>query len=262
MEMIIYNKLIGGEKVNKDFYIDSIEKIASDNTSERSLKDVATDMYEKYKKFNEKKKDFNKQNKMSKRLLRTGGALTGIAIATKQGKPIIQAIANGGLAGTAIGDIVGSTVLPAKDMYKKHIEEFGTAPDVKSMAKVVGANAIPTAAMWGGIYGVKKGAMKNKLSKNISDGITNSADGFKELKQVFNKYSENPDLIKKVGQKELEKEIKDKMTKMVMNGAMVPFALTPVNAARNHLLSIPGMNVTPDSIIKKKKQEIEQKSIK
>ena len=105
---------------------------------------------------------FNENHKLVKGRLRRGGALVGTAIALQGGKPLAQAIGDGGIAGTAIGDLVGSTVLPVKDLYSKHKEEFGASPDAKSVAKVLVANALPSAALWGSLYGFKKGALKNE----------------------------------------------------------------------------------------------------
>lgn len=274
--------------MTKDFYIDSIEKIAinkdslinslSENKAYLSAlgagagalggaylfsdKEDRGKIKDGIKSFTNRKKDFNNKHKVSKNVLRGGGALAGTALALKSGKPLSKAIADGGIAGTAIGDMIGSTVLPARDLYKKHKDEFGTTPDTKSMVKVIGANALPTAALWGSIYGIKNGAMKKNIAKNMTDGVNNAISGKKELADVFNKYNSNPELINQLGQEALKNEIQGKMTKMIEGGMAVPLAMMPVGMIRKSVASIPGALVTPDDIIKKKKQEIEEKSIR
>lgn len=121
------------------------------------------------------------------------GGLIGTGIALKGGKSLGKAVVDGGLKGMAAGDILGATTIPTYQLYKKHKKEFGEGPDAKSLAMVMGANVLPTAAMWGGIYGLKNGAkhIKNnpgKLGKVIKKGgdavsksTDNFADGFGEV---------------------------------------------------------------------------------
>lgn len=271
--------------MNKDFYIRSIEKTAGakeaiiksivDNKNSLAMlgagagalggayllsdKEDRKKIKDGYKNLREKQKEFNKNHKLAKGLLRSGGALAGTAMALKGGRPLAQAIGDGGIAGTAIGDLVGSTVLPVKDLYSKHKEEFGTSPDAKSVAKVLGANALPSAALWGSLYGFKKGALKNSIANSMSTGVNNSISGAKELAEIFNKYNGKPELISSVGKDVVEKQINDKFVKMWEGGMAVPMAMMTPNVVRKSIASIPGALVTPESIIQKKK-EIEDKS--
>lgn len=284
--MIIYNKLIGGENMDKEFYINNIEKsaaakdkvinILNDNKSYLSAlgagagalggaylfsdKDDRQKIKDGYKDFKSKKEQFSKNHKLSKSLLRGGGALAGTAMALKSGKPLGKAIGSGGIAGTAIGDIIGSSALPVKELYKEHKKEFGTNPDTKDVLKVLGANALPTAALWGGVYGLKNGAIKKDISKNINDGVNNAIKGKGELVDVFNKFNGNQELINSVGKDVLEKQINEKVTKILEGGLSVPLAMMPIGFARQTVASIPGSYINPKSLIKKKK-EIEDKSI-
>lgn len=273
--------------MGKDFYIKSIEKNAgaldtfvnelASNKSYLSLlgagtgalgtaymlsdKDDKQKIKDGYNGIRGKQKEFNKKNSKTKKILRSGGALAGTALALKGGKSLPKAIADGGIAGTAIGDMVGSTVLPAMDLYKEHKKEFGTAPDIKSMAKVVGANAIPSAALWGSVYGLKHGAIKKNISKTMNDGISNAAKSGTELAKILEKYNGRPDLINEIGKDVLEKKIGDNFSKIIEGAVTVPLSMMPIGMFRKSLVSIPGSLVTSESEINKKKQEIENKSI-
>lgn len=271
--------------MNKDFYIQSIEKTAgaketiiksiTDNKNYLAMlgagtgalggayllsdKDDRKKIKDGYKNLKAKQREFNKNHKLAKGLLRSGGALAGTAMALKSGKSLAQAVGDGGIAGTAIGDLVGSTVLPIKDLYSKHKEEFGTSPDAKSVAKVLGANALPSAALWGSLYGLQKGALKNNIANSMSAGVNKSISGAKELAQTFSKYNGNPELIASVGKNVVEKQINDNFAKMLEGGMAVPMAMMTPNIIRKSINSIPGALVTPESIVQKKK-EIEDKS--
>lgn len=271
--------------MNKDFYIESIEKTAGaketiiksivDNKNSLAMlgagagvlggayllsdKEDRKKIKDGYENLRAKQKEFNENHKSEKGRLRRGGALVGTAIALKSGKPLAQAIGDGGIAGTAIGDLVGSTVLPVKDLYSKHKEEFGASPDAKSVAKVLVANALPSAALWGSLYGFKKGALKNSIANSMSTGVNNSISGAKELAEIFKKYNGKPKLIASVGEDVVQKQIKDKFVKILEGGMAVPMAMMRPNIVRKSIVSIPGALVTPESIIQKKK-EIEDKS--
>lgn len=212
-----------------------------------------------YKTFKEKKRENEKKNKITKGLLRNGGALAGTAIALKSGKPIAKAIGDGGVAGFAIGDLVGSAALPLKELYSKHKEEFGTAPDAKSVAKVLGANALPSAALWGGLYSLKNGSVRKKMSDNIANNVNNFMDGKREVSNIFNKYTNDPLLMNQVGQKAVQQEINNAMAKTTQGALALPMAMVTPNMIKRHVTSLPGAFITPDSIIQKKK-EIENKS--
>lgn len=268
--------------MSKELYIKYIEKSASAkdsimNTLTKNKKELAMlgggaaalggvyllsskEDKDKIKDLVNKQKEFNNNHKLAKGLLRSGGALTGTALAMRSGKPLGKAIGDGGIAGTAIGDLIGSTVFPVKDLYSKHKKEFGTSPDAKSVAKVLGANALPSAALWGGIYGLKNGAIKKNLSKKMNDGVNNAINGKKELAEIFNKYNGKPKLIKEVGEDVLKAELKDKFKKIIEGGAAIPMTMMTPSMIRKSVTSIPGALVTPDSIVKKKK-EIENKAI-
>ena len=268
--------------MSKELYIKYIEKSASAkdlimNTLAKNKKELAMfgggatalggayllsskEDKEKIKDLINKQKEFNNNHKLTKALLRSGGALTGTALAIRGGKPLEKAIGDGGIAGTAVGDLIGSSVLPVKDLYSKHKKEFGTSPDAKSVVKVLGANALPSAALWGGIYGIKHGAIKKNLSKKMSDGVNNAINGKKELAEIFNKYNGKPELIKEVGEDVLQAELKDKFKKIIEGGATIPMTMMTPSIVRKNVVSIPGALITPDSVIKKKK-EIESKTI-
>lgn len=213
------------------------------------------------KTINTKRKESNRKNSKTKTMLRGGGALAGTMLSLNKGKSLQQAIVDGGIAGTAIGDMVGTTVLPTRDLYKQHKEEFGTRPDVKSVAKVVGANAIPSAALWGSVYGLKNGAIKKGISNNISSAIDGASQNKDELLKTIRKYQGKPELINSVGMDNVKKKISKNVNGILNNSSSIPFAMLPISVARNSLTSIPGSLVTPESVIEKKKQEIENKSM-
>lgn len=118
-----------------------------------------------------------------------GGGIAGTAYGMKKGKSMGKALSTNGLVGMAIGDMAGSAGIPLSQLYKNHKKEFGTAPDAKSVGAILAANTLPTAAIWGTLYGTKKGINKRKaIAKNMSSG----AD---EISKATNKYM---DIVSKV----------------------------------------------------------------
>lgn len=125
--------------------------------------------------------------------LQDGAKYTGAALGTmlgmkRGGKSFKKALATNGLAGLALADIAGAATIPTAQLYRKHKKEFGTAPDAKSLGTVLAANVGPTAAIWGGLYGAKKGIAKRKnIAKNFANGLNDSAEGVREFKNLINK---------------------------------------------------------------------------
>lgn len=215
---------------------------------------------DKRKEVSSKTKEYNKKNKLTKKLLRGTGALAGTAIAVKSGKPIPQAVGEGGLAGLVAGDMIGATALPLKDLYTAHKREFGTAPDGKSIARVMATNTLPHAALWASVYGLKDGAMRKKLSDKLTNNISDVVDGRNETKQIFNKYKTNQQLLANTPPKQVQSELMKPMTKAGIGAVSAMYATMTPDMINKKILSIPGAYITPESIVQKKKQEIEQKS--
>ena len=121
-------------------------------------------------------------NKLKQSLLAITGGLAGTGLSLKRGRSLKRSVATGGLAGAAAGDILGSAIIPTRDLYKKHKKEFGTAPDKKDVAKVMAANVIPTAGLWGVI-----GTSKRKRARYAKE----NAEKIKKTKDSYKKFSEN-----------------------------------------------------------------------
>lgn len=216
--MIIYNYSHGGETMHKEFYKEYIEKTAG-------VKDKAISFASKNKKLlvgagvagaglggaylvspSDKKEKIRhgagvagksiitaRMNGELQDAVKNVGGLVGTGLALKSGKSLGKAVASGGLKGMAIGDIAGAATIPTYQLYKKHKKEFGEAPDMKSVSAVMAANVLPTAALWGGIYGLKSGAKHMKdssglVGKTIKRGgdsvnkvMDNLADGFGDV---------------------------------------------------------------------------------
>lgn len=146
----------------REIYKEQIEKVAQDQSKSKlsKLKDSYVDA---------------QVNNGKKRITAAiGGALgTGVGLARK--KSLKEALMTTGMAGAAIGDIAGATVFPARELYKRHIEEFGESPDLASTGKVIAASALPSVALWGAAYGTKAGINKRKeVAGAMYDGVKNN----------------------------------------------------------------------------------------
>ena len=224
------------------------------------------------------------------------GAAAGTAYGLKKGKSFGKAVSTNGLAGTAIGDVVGAATIPTTQLYSQHKKEFGTAPDAKSLATVIGANVGPTAAIWGGLYGAKKGIKNRKaISKGFSDGADklfssgkqtlddiNGARGYtkdftrKKGRDMFkNVVSENREdlknaigdlrgsnaqlFINSLGENGFENRMADNI-KGLAGGAMgIGGAFAPI-AFADQLAGIPAAAAAPRNVIDVKKKLIERQS--
>lgn len=175
-----------------------------------------------------------------------GGGL-GTAYAVKKGKSLNQAAATGGLAGMALGDITGSVIIPTHQLYRKHKKEYGTAPDAKSVAAVMGANVLPTAALWGTLYGAKKGiAARKNISANLSGGMKETSDAFKKMKEV----ARNPDFNMS--------DIMSEKSKAISGIKKVTKSMLPIGIAAE-LVAAPTYFATPENVIKMKKKKEEKR---
>lgn len=155
-------------------YIKQIEKVAQDEIENQSALSKLKDSYMDVK-----------INNAKKNMLRTTGAVVGTGIAMKKGMPLGKAVANGGMAGIAVGDIAGATIIPTRDLYKKHIEAFGVAPSIKDTGKVIAANTLPAAAFWGAAYGTKLGIQKrNAIAQKMGDKASDVTTKPKRLAEL------------------------------------------------------------------------------
>lgn len=207
------------------------------------------------------------------------GGLAGLGIALKKGSSIGKAVSKGVIPGMAIGDIAGAAIIPTYQLYKKHKQEFGEAPDKKILGKVLATNVLPTVGVWGGIYGTKKALKSGKLNPNISNNkyiekiksgahkignIDKKLEGkvgdvskkINDLKTDFKKLNGNPEMISSVGGKKGVQDIMNKHTKNIsksmlgVGGAFAPIALLQEGAA------LPTYIATPENLIEAKKNKI------
>lgn len=264
----------------REIYKEQIEKIAQDQSSIKSklsrLKDSYVDA---------------QVNDGKKRITAAiGGALgTGVGLANK--KSLREAFLTTGMAGAAIGDIAGATVFPARDLYKRHIEEFGEAPDVATTSKVVAANVLPSLALWGAAYGTKAGINKRKETAGaIYDGVKNNLE---KPRKLFAVRDEIVDMIPSDGPRdannmviltpEQKKELMDYAKRRAGNilagdGAGDAFAEggtkafgkvimdRTLNKSKNLVgpaiastaMGVPAMYFTPRNVVNAKKRRLEQ----
>lgn len=226
-------------------------------------------------------------------MLRNAGGLAGLAISMKKGNSVGKAVKRGVIPGMAIGDLAGAATIPTYQLYKKHKKEFGTAPDMKTTGKLLAANVIPTASVWGGLYGAKKalssgklnpgvvpesanklsrGAINlgNKLKKNtasvahidrtLENKVDNVVNKVKDFKQDFNNMYGNDELIAKLGPQGVKKRVYNH-TKGVakslggVGGALAPLVLMQEGAA------LPTYIATPENLIDAKKKKIKQQQL-
>lgn len=230
--------------MTKNEYLQCLEKIAADETSISNTAKKIKDAYIE-----------NKVNDTKKMALRVGAGAVGTALDMRRGKSLPQAIARGGMAGMAMGDISGSAIFPLMSLRKEHKKEFGESPDAKSIAKVMAANVIPTTALWGGLYGVRKGVQKrNEIATKLGDNIEKIRDNSKGLSSHIKYYKEPLNVIES-GAGKVYSDINGSLSGIrqgVMGSAM---SFAPLGAAQL-LTEIPAVAATPRSIVQSKKREL------
>lgn len=196
-------------------------------------------------------------------IIKNLGGLAGIALAKKKGLPLSKAISSGGLAGMALGDIAGATVIPAVELRKRHEKEFGTAPDLKSTATVMAANVLPTAALWGGLYGLKSGIKKRKqISSNLNAGLNSLGKNTAKLKDDFVRYKGNVERINSIGGVEGVKKLVGGDVKSIGNDVKsLAKSFAPLGVA-SFAAGVPTYFATPDNVVNLKKKRLEEQNMK
>ena len=226
-------------------------------------------------------------------MLRDAGGLAGLAISMKKGNSIGKAVTKGAIPGMAIGDLAGAATIPTYQLYKKHKKEFGTAPDMKTTGKLLAANVVPTASVWGGLYGAKKalrsgklnprvvpesanklshGAINlgNKLKKNttsvaqidhaLGGNVSKVVNKMKDFKIDFDYMYNNPELLDRLGSQGIKDRVYDHTKEVFkalggVGGTLAPLALAQEASA------VPSYIVTPQNLIDAKKQKIKQQQL-
>lgn len=198
--------------------------------------------------------------------LSNSAALAGTALALRKmkgsninaGRKLLKAVGTGGIGGMALGDIVGASTIPTYQLIKKHKKEFnGELPDKKSVGAIAAANVLPTAALWGGLYGLKKGrALKTKINRNL---VGSMLDIRKAGKQIGNGLKTKPPRnhreMMRQGSKSRGSQIVGGSKRLVKSLVGVGGALAPI-AGFGKLAELPTYAVTPDNVIMAKKNRI------
>lgn len=174
---------------------------------------------------------------MRNSILQEMGAGAGAALGTLYGikkKKLtpLKAIANHGLKGMAIGDTMGSVVIPNYQLTKLHRKEFGTNPSMKDYGKIFAVNTLPTAAAWGAI-------LKNKKLRKIN------AEGLQGTYTMGKKFQSA------VSSKDISK------LKNIKGAASDTGKAALVNTVINKAVEAPTYAITPESLIAKKKKKME-----
>ncbi|MGL5715938.1 MAG: hypothetical protein ACRCX2_23180 [Paraclostridium sp.] len=246
-----------------EYYRDEIEKFASSNneTDSQNALSKKDKILGTAKKIGRSAIDA-KANGYAQDAMSKGGAAIGTALALSKGKKLTNAIATGGLAGMAAGDIAGSLVIPTKQLDRQHKKEFGEKADKKSKAMVLGANALPTAALWGVALGNKK--IRTKLQTGISDmpknlkrAVVSQKAAIRDAGRVNTLIDEGKleqaQKLQDLAQKKMPtriKHTKDSLKKMM--GA------TAAIGAGGAVAEIPTYIATPRNVIDHKKKKIKQ----
>lgn len=203
-------------------------------------------------------------NALAQKALSGAGMITGTLLAKKRGASSwARAAGTGGLIGSATGDLLGAATIPTTQLYKEHKKEFGTAPDAKSVGKVMAANVLPTAAVWGALLGPKK------VRKAVSDTMSNT--GEKAVSKIKDFAEKSKNVVQnntEETRQALKNSIYNKANKGNSGGkdAAKALGLMGLMEASDYAAAIPTFLVTPKTVVENKKnkmkQEIENNSIK
>lgn len=181
------------------------------------------------------------------------GAGVGTAIQMKRGKSFVDAAKTGGLAGTAIGDVVGSAVIPQGKLIAMHKKEFGTMPSTKDMGKLFVTNTVPTAASWGAIMSLKK---PKKFYQNNVAGIAEGLAGKgKKFKDVIS-YANSPEAAK-MNNSDFVKELRAKLKSSKSDNSQLAKTMIKAMVADkviDNVADLPSKFVTPESLINNGKE--------
>lgn len=199
---------------------------------------------------------------MGQKALSAAGAGIGTAIGIKKGKSFADAAKTGGLAGLALGDTVGSVVVPQGRFIKMHKKEFGTMPSAKDMGKLFAVNTLPTAAFWGGVMSLKKPRQfYQNTTKDMVEGLGNKVKNLKgtkgRVKDAF-AYAASPE-AQKVNNQEFVKEYISKLKGPAAQKGNKNLVKTMgkamlVDRIFDEAVDLPTKFVTPESLIRKKKE--------
>lgn len=242
-----------------EFYKNKIEKVASDEVN--SPKDKFKNIGKKVLRSAAEAKT----NGYAQEAMSNGGAVLGTALAMKKGnKSLAKAIATGGLAGMAAGDIAGSIIIPTTQLQRQHKKEFGEKADLKSKAMIMGANVLPTAALWGVALGNKK--IRTGLQKGISDvprNIKRISVSQKAAIRDGRKVNELLDAGKLNEAKKLANLMEKKApirAERVKKYSKAIGGATAALGAGSAIAEVPTYIVTPRNVIDAKKKEIDKLS--
>ena len=197
-------------------------------------------------------------NDYGKEIASLVGTGLGTAIAMKRGKSLGRAVASGGIAGGAIGDILGAATIPTAQLYKKHKKEFGTAPDAKSLSAVLGANVGPQLALWGSLYGLKKGVAKRKaMSEGLAKGMESIGSAMKAFKADSSRLRNFDEYKANGGVNGLTKALTGHAKDGIKGAFKTMGAFAPLYAA-GELATLPTYVATPENVIAMKKKKLQK----
>lgn len=181
------------------------------------------------------------------------GAGVGTAIQMKKGKSLADAAKTGGLVGTAIGDVVGSAVIPQSKLIAMHKKEFGTMPSTKDMGKLFVANTVPTAASWGTIMSLKK--PRKFYQNNIASITQDFASRGKKYKDGI-AYANSREAAR-MNNSDFLKEFRSRTKNSKSdNGKLAKTMIKAIatDKAVDSVVNLPSKFVTPESLINNEKE--------
>lgn len=199
-------------------------------------------------------------------IVRGLSGLAGAGLALARGRKSPKQIVKSGLAGFAIGDVGSSAMVPALQLKKKMKKELNRTPTKEEYAKVIAGNAGGPAALWGGLYSMKKGRkILNKMQGNgvdIISGIKKATNDFKAGAENLVKDVDGP--ITKEKMKELFKtedgmKIKDTMKTNMKSIGKKGLGIAVPLGVMDEVAQLPSYTATPKNITDsaKKKEKIE-----
>lgn len=195
--------------------------------------------------------------------LSVAGAGLGTAVQMKRGKSFSDAAKTGGLYGMAAGDIAGSVVFPQGRLIQMHKKKYGTMPSAKEMGKLFAVNTIPTAALWGGVLGLKKPKkFYQDTTKDVVQGLGNKAKNIKGLpkrvKGAFD-FAASPE-AQKLSQKDFIKEygnrLKGPKVESDKNLSKTIGKALLIDNIVDNVVDLPTKFVTPETVMAEKEKKM------
>jgi hypothetical protein len=187
------------------------------------------------------------KNDTGEELLQKGGLIAGTLYGMKKHNMNLgKALTTTGLIGAGAGTLAGGIGIGATRLHNLHKKELGINPDKKDYAKVVAVNAIPAGIGFGALA-----KNRDKLEPKINEGIEKA----KKLKSVLKNPEELHNLINELKSKAMvAKQVEGAASGS--NNKMKALKAGLISAGIFAGTELPSLLITPETIVNKKKEEM------